>query len=149
MSSTTLASIFRGEAKGIENFNKEDLNREISATLSENQLDKRLLALTDPKAYQKAIKEEMEKAKKSAYDHYELVRKSYEDAGLTFDQSRALAIQSAKGVYQSYLDTVRLNYPEVASGLYAIGMKAEADRAAGSTGATPFSAMPAGDILRL
>ena len=148
MSSTAVASILRGTTS-LTQFNQDDLNREISATLSENQLDKRLLALTNPTKYQDLIKEEMKKAKETAYTHYDLVRKSYEDAGLTFDQSRALAIQSAKGVYQSYLDTVRLNYPEVAGGLYAIGMKAEADRAGAGTGATPFSSMPAGDILRL
>jgi hypothetical protein len=130
------------------NFSSNDLFREISATLSENQLEKRILALTNPTQYHADLKEEMKKAKEIANANYATVYEQYMSAGLTHEQSKTLSIQSAKGIYQSFLDTIRLNYPEAGGSLYAIGAKGEADRAAVGQGSTPFSMLSPSDIAR-
>lgn len=125
---------------------EDDLKRDIGSVMSSNQLSNRIKALTNPQAYANDIKTEQKKAEGAAINQYKAIYENYWKAGLPHEQAKVLAQQAARNAFEQYMDTVRLQYPETATGLYMLGAKMNANQAAGNV---PFSAMSAGEILNI
>ena len=124
---------------------KGDLTREIGSTLSSKQFDKRILALTDPKTYQDELKARMKDAEDKSSDIYQQMYTQYYEAGLSSDMAKSLALQSARGVYGSFINALNIEFPESTTGIYSIGAKAQS---AGIAEPTPFSTMSASEVVR-
>jgi len=121
-----------------------DLTREIGSTLTGNQFDKKILALTNPTEYRDQLKARMAQAEERVVDIYEQVYTQYYDAGMPHDMAKSLALQTARSAYAGFVNAINVEYPESTTGIYSIGAKAQAG---GIETPTPFSAMSASEIL--
>lgn len=123
---------------------KNDLTREIGSTLTGNQFDKKILALTDPKEYQKQLKTRLKEAEDITVGIYGQVYEQYYKAGMPPDMAKTLALQTARASYAGFVNAINVEYPESTTGIYAIGAKTAGS---GIAEPTPFSSMSASEIL--
>jgi hypothetical protein len=125
---------------------ESDLQREIGSTLSTNQFQRRIQALTDPKEYQKDLITRMKEVESRASDVYKQSYEQYYTSGLAPEMAKSLALQSARSTYEMFMNAVRIEFPESSTGIYSIGAKQDAFNQSGSQ-PTPFSVMNPSDIV--
>ena len=121
-------------------YTADDLERELGATEVKTKLDTRIEALTDPGKYRARLDKALKEATDASSAQFGTIYYKYLEAGLPREEAKTLAIAAAKNTYQASMRVIRMTFPETASSLYSIGAKA-------GSGATPFEAMPAADVL--
>ena len=135
--------IVRSGAVSQRKLEKEDIKRTLGSVLASNQLTNRILALTKPVDYMKKITDGVKSAEDSAVATYDAIYKQYYDSGLTEEQSSFLAMQSARAVFDTQMNVISTNYPEINNSIYSLSLKSS------SSGAdvTPFNLMNPSDVV--